>query len=264
MSSYFFGNAATARPPSASGPRRFLVIGAYPSAVHAAWQPPSGKPVRALPVADEPIPFWDGEDADEHLSAVIGRFPSAWGTLMAPADRKLNGSSGVWVRNHVLRPLAIGADEVCITDCLDTYRLSNGAAARLADTYAPVQEALGLPPVVLPPHPGEDEIVCEALELHRPRLLQVLAEARPELIVTLGNAALRVLAQLVKQTGASPSRLVPDDQYGTAISVLVGGRRAALLPLAHPASPGPYQRAHARWMEKQLSPSDKVLLAKDR
>jgi hypothetical protein len=39
-----------------------MAIGAYPSALHVRWSPPPGlgKPVAALPVDNEPTPFWNG------------------------------------------------------------------------------------------------------------------------------------------------------------------------------------------------------------
>jgi hypothetical protein len=40
-----------------------LVLGAYPSALHVRWVPPEGygRAVAALPVDNEPTPFWDGQ-----------------------------------------------------------------------------------------------------------------------------------------------------------------------------------------------------------
>ena len=51
---------------------------------------------------------------------------------------RLNGPSGLWLRSNMLNPLSrAGAGTHFVTDCLTTYRLSTGAAARLKDTYEP-------------------------------------------------------------------------------------------------------------------------------
>ena len=49
-----------------------FVLGAYPSALHVSWRAPNGQRVSALPVDNEPYPFWDGADNDalfEHWRA---------------------------------------------------------------------------------------------------------------------------------------------------------------------------------------------------
>lgn len=86
MHSYPFGLPVTARPPSASGPRSVFLLGAYPSALHIEWTPPAPyRRVKAIPVDDEPTPFWDGEDQEERVrrwQAAVG-FDRAWGSVRA-------------------------------------------------------------------------------------------------------------------------------------------------------------------------------------
>lgn len=130
-----FGRPVAPCPPSADGPRPVFVLGAYPSALHVRWTPPRPyRAVTALAVDNEPTPFWDGADQEARIeswkSAV--RWAAAWGAV-APVGA-LNGPSGAWVADRVLRPLGVARGEAWITDCLDTYRASTGAAARLADT----------------------------------------------------------------------------------------------------------------------------------
>lgn len=246
---YPFGRPVTARPPSSRDRRPLFVLGAYPSALHVEWTPPAPwRFVRAIAVDDEPTPFWDG-DGQETLAraweASVG-FRAEWGAVRVVP--RFNGPSGAWVREQVLTPLGFTAADACITDCLDTYRASVGAAGRLADTYAPFAQALGVLPARLLPHPSEDAIVAEALRLHRARLLTELDACRPETVVTLGNAALRVARELLDGALAAPQKLRVE-QYGTAVDVCVASRAARLLPLAHPAAPARYQDAHARWRE---------------
>lgn len=246
-----FGVPVSRCAPSASSPRRVFVLGAYPSALHVAWLPP--KPferVRALPVADEPEPFWTGTDEALRIAAWRERvgFRDAWGAIAT--CRRLNGSSGVWVEERVLRPLGVSREECWITDCLATYRTSTDVAKRLDDTYHPFAAAHGAPVASLSLHPSERQIVREALAVERERLTAELELATPELVVTLGNAALRVLRALVLDADGI-QRLAADDRYGTARRVRVMGRTASWVPLAHPAAPRAYQLAHAAWVERR-------------
>jgi hypothetical protein len=110
-----------------------------------------------------------------------------------------------------------------------------------------------LPPASLPNHPSENEIVREALTEHRERLEAELRTAAPGIVVTLGNAALRVFRGLdiVKITSGDPGRRLQSDvtTYGQPATVTIDGRTAEWLPLAHPAAPPAYQAAHEVWRD---------------
>ena len=237
------------------GPRQLFILGAYPSALHVAWTPPpgKGKPVKAVAVDNEPEPFWTGTDQDERVAAwtkAVGFIEGKHGRVSPVGE--LNGSSGCWVDDNVLRPLKVGRSDAWITDCLDTYRCSEALAKRLEDTYSEFAVEAGLPASVLSPHPGEDEIVAEALQEHRQRLLQELEAARPSMVVTLGNAALRVFRGLVAESDRErpPTKLsAGPDAYGLVLEVSLGEKRLKWLPLAHPAAPKTYQEAHSRWAQ---------------
>src|SRR5438552_3616039 len=64
-----FGQPVAPTRPSAVGPKRLFVLGAYPSALHVRWAPPAGqgRVVRALAVDNEPRPFWNGADQEERV-----------------------------------------------------------------------------------------------------------------------------------------------------------------------------------------------------
>ncbi len=198
---------------------------------------------------DEPYPFWTGEDAEERVTGWMRdvKFDEEnWGQI-GPCKR-LNGPTGkaldLW-----LQPLVPSRDDCWITDCLDTYRLSEQQAARISDTYAPFAEAFGLTANSVAPHPDEKAIVTEACAEHLPRLKRELGTAEPSIIVTLGNAALRTLRNLVElDGGADPGEAVGvDDRYGVPYSVQCEGRSARWYPLAHPAAPKKYQDLHSAW-----------------
>jgi hypothetical protein len=247
---YPFGSEATERPPSADGPRPVFVLGAYPSALHVRWIPPDDaqlRQVKALPVADEPTPFWNGVDARETVAAWVaarGFDPATHGTF-APSP-KFNGTSGQWVDANVLGPLDCTRDTTWISDCLDTYRLSNGARKALGDTYDSARDRYGWPAWNLRDHPSEEAIVREAWSWHKDRLRAELAVCEPELVVSLGNAALVVMGKLLS---AGPDRLAVEG-YGQRLNGGLNGRAVEWLPLAHPAAPQRYQEAHRDWVER--------------
>lgn len=251
---YPFGNKVSARPPSADGPRPVFILGAYPSAMHARWIPPEDsalRQVKALPVADEPTPFWNGDDAAACVKAWITEHsfdPATHGTF-APAP-KFNGSSGQWVDTNVIDALACTRAETWITDCLDTYRLSSGARKALDDTYDCARARYGWPAWNLREHASEDEVARESLSWHTDRLRGELRACQPELVVSLGNAALRVLGKLLS---AGPDRIEVAG-YGTRLNVGLGGRAIEWLPLAHPAAPQRYQEAHQGWIGRRAAP----------
>jgi uracil-DNA glycosylase len=159
----------------------------------------------------------------------------------------MNGTSGAWVDVNVLAPLELSRDDVWITDCLDTYRTSVGVRNRLRHTYDRGRSAFGWPAWDLPVHPSESEIVTEAVTEHEDRLRSELQACRPERVITLGNAALRVFRHLCR---SGPKKLVADVTYGSALDAGVDGRTVQWLPLAHPAAPKPYQAAHVAWIQR--------------
>jgi hypothetical protein len=240
------------------GPREVFVLGAYPSALHVRWHVPgAARPIQAVAVDDEPEPFWTGHDEKARVEQWIrdASLPPEWGRV-APCGA-LNGSSGAWVDEQVLRPLGADRARAWITDCLDTYFESTDAARRFAEpTVVAAMQRLGIAAPRHHPHPSENDIVRIALNDHRERVIDEIREASPRLVVSLGNAALRVLAAL-SGCADSPRKLSPDaTAYGKRLNATAGGATFEWIPLAHPASPAPYQRAHATWLAAESSRSD--------
>jgi hypothetical protein len=64
------------------------------------------RPIAAVAVADEPEPFWDGDNEDDRFQKwheSIAWNP-AWGKVL-PA--RLNGFSGAWLRDNLMKPLGL-------------------------------------------------------------------------------------------------------------------------------------------------------------
>ncbi len=252
-----FGRPLEARTPPVTATCRLFLLGAYPNALHVEWRPPAPfQRVAALAVDNEPSAFWTGQDEEAQIDAWskrIGWRPE-WGTV-GPVG-PLNGSSGLWLDQKVLSPLVASRAETRITDCLDTYRFSRGQEEVVTGKYEPFAAKLGLPWPGVPAtlrHPDEDQIVQEALECHHERLVNELHIAQPHIVVTLGNAALRVFAALVGL--ADPETLRPNRDYGNPIAVTLGGKAATWLPLAHPGQRSKeWLAAHARWIRAKTKP----------
>jgi uracil-DNA glycosylase len=196
--------------------------------------------VQALPVDDEPEPFWSGTDAsaliDEWRKAV--GWTQGWGHFGAPS-RSLNGPSGAWVDVKVLAALNATRADAWITDCPDTYRASTGGAAALSTVYVPFASQVGIARADVAPDPSEAQIVAESTSSHLRRLASELEACRPDIVITLGNAALRVMRQFIREP-TELTKLVPGNNYAHD-SIQVGERTCRWLPLVHPAAPKSYQ-----------------------
>ncbi|QIM20596.1 hypothetical protein G7075_04610 [Phycicoccus sp. HDW14] len=229
-----------------------FVLGAYPSAVHVEWTPPDGlgRRVVALPVDNEPFPFWDGSDMDRFVELWQQQwFRPEWGTVRAAA---LNGSSGRSLHARWLAPLGVAVDDYFVTDCLPTSMMSTGVKKALSTVYSPLRDRLGLPAVSMTSHPSEDTIVRLATAQHDRLRAQVVASGA-ERIITLGNAAARVLAAVGGGTGGE----LTVDGYLSARRVVIDGRELEWHALVHPAVRAPWVERHDQWVatrERETAP----------
>ncbi|NTW88153.1 MAG: hypothetical protein HGB26_03320 [Desulfobulbaceae bacterium] len=246
---FLFGQPVRGAKHLADGPRRLFVLGAYPSAIHVRWFGPDGDLlIQAVAVENEPEPFWTGNDQRDRIDTWLDAvsFRDDWGRV-EPCG-KLNGPSGEWVQTKLLDQLHVTRDDAWITDCLDTYFESDAAAKRLdSEKITSWVERLNIPTRNHFPHPTESQIVQMALGEHRERLTKEFAVARPERVVTLGNAAYRVFSEIADSSDCSIRKLTTES-YGAPINVSVDGKWVEWIPLAHPAAPKIYQEAHKNWM----------------
>jgi hypothetical protein len=243
-----FGQPVTPVRPRRAQVNELFVLGAYPSALHVLWQPDPGLRIQALPVDNEPTSFWTGDDCLEQVNnwkSTVG-WQAEWGHVAA-AGKAFNGSSGRSVRVDVMEPLGSSLDRAWVTDCLDLYRMSSGVGKRLGDDVGARLGTIGRSATGLLPHPSEQQIVGEALAHHRKRIAGELEQSGASLLVTLGNAALRVLADLLGLSAIQ--KLTPDQSvYGRPVRAQFGGRDVVWYPVCHPGQRKPeYRSAHAAW-----------------
>jgi hypothetical protein len=167
--------------------------------------------------------------------AAVG-WKSEWGEAR-PAPSGSIGPSGTWAEEHILAPLGLVRSAACISDCFDTARLNSSQAKRVNDTYVPIAELLGLPASTLRAVPGGEGAIVREARTHYDRVRAELRRHRPTTVVTLGNAALRVMGEMTEEPN-SARRALTRDSYGQTLRAALDGHRFEWLPLVHPRSPG--------------------------
>jgi len=210
-----------------------------------------------LAVDNEPEPFWTGADEVRRVERWMSQvdWSDAWGTV-APVSH-LNAQSGRWFDERILGPLGVARADAWITDCLDTYRTSVKMRAAVDSVYEPFARTHGLPSAELAPHPSEDEIVSEGIDHHLDRLHPELTAAAPDVVVTLGNAALRVLQRLLGDPAGPMKLTVPG--YGTELSADLDGAPHELAASGAPcrASAPTRRRMRAGYRTGPLTPNSR-------
>ena len=98
----------------------------------------------------------------------------------------------------------------------------------------------------MPRHPSETQIVELARDQH-PRVRAQLEASGAEVVITLGNAAARVLTALGGQSGGALVR----ETYQEVRSVSIGGRALEWHALVHPAVRPPWTEVHRAWRENR-------------
>jgi len=141
---------------------------------------------------------------------------------------------------------------VCLSTCVDTYFADAPATFAVRERYAPVALEVGLPQAQLPLRPRDGDLVELAVTAHRARLLRELSMTVPDIIVTLGNPALRVLRAITEAKGGL-GKLHPDARYGVEQTLVWGTRKAAWLALTHHEADRVFAEAHGRWRQSRLS-----------
>lgn len=278
-----FGQPNTSRPMRRpNGSAKVIVVGVYPSAFHVRWTAPQhlgGGSVAAMAVDVEPTVFWDGDGADfsqrveqwkEATGFVAGDDPGGHGTISAKSPPS-NGSSGQKVAERYLTPLGVDSSVAAFTDVYPYYFVKHETPAKreqgdaIAAEYDAIAGQLGFPPSSLPKRPSAESLVKRASTECADRIRSDLEEADADLVVSLGNEALKTLALLPSLSPEAPADSLQDlydeRRYGGRGKLRINGRVADWLPLAHPgllrlaagattsttAGGRDWNEAHRRW-----------------
>lgn len=222
-----------------------FILGAYPSALHVKWKRPDGVSITAVAVDNEPSVFWNGEDEQQRVDDWMKEhFDDSWGTVTPYG----NGPSGKWVKRDILQPLQeAGSQTHFITDCLSTYRISDAGRRAINERYVPfAAQDSKLQPPVLSPHPSEGAIVREALDYQQHRIAGQVKAAKPDRVVTLGDAAARVVAAMSDWRGSGK---LSTTTYGVPRVITLAGVPVRWFALIHPAARGEWQKKHQGWLK---------------
>jgi uracil-DNA glycosylase len=254
------------QPAWTAAPRRVehaaaFVLGVYPSALHVRWDN-ANVSIRALAVDNEPWPFWDGEDAAARAHRIEDwkrevNWSPDWGTVADAGP--LNGSSGRWLRDSVLQPLEIPYEHTWLTDALPVFHVHGGRnrqATAMRERYNPWAAQHDLAPYDLPDRPTPSALIARAVTEHADRLRDEIHASGTDLIITLGDEALRVLGRVLGIAQTIGTRVVADGSYGERRSVTVDGRRLTVIPLVHPGQHHAVWRGcHDRWVQRRINGS---------
>jgi hypothetical protein len=217
-----------------AGPKPVLIIGVYPSAVHARWVDGDGRTrIRAVAVANEPEPFWTGQDAEHRVAAVAATVPTVVGRLVGVPGH--NGPSGQALEASVLAPLGLDRDRIRVAD-IDNRYMANPAQQQALERCYNLLAAKGL---LSPVSWRLRRPITKVPADRSPNLAEELEEASPDWVITLGDEPLRALRL---------RRLSPDN-YGVPLAASIFGRSVRLLRLVHTRQQAQHGASSRAWAQ---------------
>jgi uracil-DNA glycosylase len=262
-----FGRPSTERPPRRpTEPCSAFVLGVYPSALHVRWRLPAwyandGEAVAAMAVDVEPSVFWDGCSPDpgglietwkQTVGFVEGDDPGSDGHATGV---RLNGSSGLSVRDRVLTPLGINPLSTWFTDASPWFYVKYGTSGRreqgnvVSDVYNPFARARGREAGSLPPRPSPAELVRRCSREERARLRDEILASDAPIVLTLGEEARRVLLSIADSATGCPTSPLSLDSYGNEGRLTIEHRPIRWLALVHPGQRSRrWVDAHDQWV----------------
>lgn len=233
MNNYYFpfGEKLTKVQQSETTPNKeVFVLGVYASAVHAKWLDKDGKiKVQALAVASEPEIFWRGLDAKEQIEK-IKTIPNELGSL-EPANKNLNGPSGVALDDLFLKPLGYSRDQAWLCDLLPESRV-NPNQQKAVKMYNDIAGQYGLPLSTIPEF-REDEIKENADQRHL-EILNELESSGAKTIILLGDLPIRWFLHFFDKRTKLSQFGNTNETYGQSHNIVINNKSYSVIPLCHP------------------------------
>ena len=251
-----FGQKLTKVQQTETTPNKeVFVLGVYASAVHAKWLDKEGKiKVQALAVASEPEIFWRGLDAKEQIEK-IKNIPQELGTLI-PANKNLNGPSGVALDDLFLKPLGYSREQAWLCDLLPESRV-NPNQQKAVRMYNDIANQYGLPLSTIPVF-REDEIKEKAKQ-RRLEILDELEKSGAKTIILLGDLPIRWFLHFFDKRTKLSQFGNSQETYGQRHDIVINNRTYSVIPLCHPrnaARLGAFSKTwaelHDEWRAKKL------------
>ena len=213
-----------------------------------------------MAVASEPCIFWRGDGAADIVGGI--KIPEEVGRLV-PSSTNVNGASGRSLDECYLEVLNSSRDKAKLSDIRDNVWLcdivphscmNEGQKAAIYREYDPVAKQFGLLPATVPTRPKP----IPHSEKRRNEILSEIREARPEIIVLLGDEPIDFfLSYYEPKFRRLADCIESDDDYGKTHSVKIGEQRYDVLPLVHPrqasklgAHSKEWYELHQEWMKK--------------
>ena len=248
-----FGQKLTKVQQTETTPNKeVFVLGVYASAVHAKWLDKDGKiKVQALAVASEPEIFWTGKGVEKIIADI--HIPEELGKLV-PANKNLNGPSGVALDDLFLKPLGYSRQQACLCDLLPESRV-NPNQQKAVNMYNDIAVKQGLPLSTIPEF-REDEIKENAVQRHL-EILSELENSGANTIILLGDLPIRWFLHFFDKRTKLSQFGNSQDTYGLRHDIVINNKSYSVIPLCHPrnaARLGAFSKTwaelHDVWMRK--------------
>lgn len=248
MNNYYFpfGQKLTKVQQKDNAPdKEVFVLGVYASAVHAKWLDKDGKiKVQALAVASEPEIFWRGLDAKEQIEK-IKTIPNELGSL-EPANKNLNGPSGVALDDLFLKPLGYSRQQAWLCDLLPESRV-NPNQQKAVKMYNDIAGQYGLPLSTIPEF-REDEIKENADQRHL-EILNELESSGAKTIILLGDLPIRWFLHFFDKRTKLSQFGNTNETYGQRHDVVINNKTYSVIPLCHPRNAARLGAFSKTWAE---------------
>ena len=248
MNNYYFpfGEKLTKVQQSETTPNKeVFVLGVYASAVHAKWLDKDGKiKVQALAVASEPEIFWRGLDAREQIEK-IKTIPNELGSL-EPANKNLNGPSGVALDDLFLKPLGYSRQQAWLCDLLPESRV-NPNQQKAVKMYNEISCQYALPISTIPEF-REDEIKENAKQRYLEILIE-LEKSGAKTIILLGDLPIRWFLHFFDKRTKLSEFGNSQETYGQPHDILINNKTYSVIPLCHPRNAARLGAHSSNWAD---------------
>lgn len=227
-----------------SSDKEVFVLGVYASAVHAKWLDKEGKiKVQALAVASEPEIFWTGEGVESIIAAID--VPVELGRLV-PANKNLNGPSGVALDDLFLKPLGYSRKQAWLCDLLPESRV-NPNQQKAVNMYNDIAVRYGLPLSTIPQF-RVDEIRENAEQRHL-EILSELEKSGANTIILLGDLPIRWFMHFFYKRTKLSEFGNSQETYGQRHDIEINNIIYSVIPLCHPRNAARLGAHSSNWAD---------------
>ena len=222
--------------------KEVFVLGVYASAVHAKWIGKDGVlKVQALAVASEPEIFWTGNNTEEIIAGI--HVPEEMGTLI-PANKNLNGPSGVALDELFLKPLGFIREQAWLCDLLPESRVNTNQKNAVTIYNEIVQRNTFDLSIATIPDFDEKELKINS-EKRKDEILEELEASGAKTFILLGDLPVRWFLHFFDKR----KRLSDFEGYGMKHEIEINKITYTVIPLCHPRNAARLGAFSKKWAE---------------